>query len=189
MIQIQTLAIQFAFPSPLHPSSMQRHRQNPKTPKRNPAAKHKPKSKTQPPVFILPMPSSDDDDRSSVCSNSSRHRRIAAEQEEIRIREELEDEIERELEQELIDGISVLVRRLTELKARQISRGVGIVSCGGGFTEKVEREIAGGTRRWVAASFSEREGAVGFGGDDGCESGERESGCSDAESTTRIVLR
>ncbi|KAK8966629.1 hypothetical protein KSP40_PGU010402 [Platanthera guangdongensis] len=164
---------------------MQRHRRNPKTLMKNPAVKHKPKSKTQLPIIISPNPASyDDDDRSSVCSNSSRHHRLAAEEEELRIREELEDEIEWELEQELIDGISVLVRRLTELKARQIARGFGIVSCGEGFSKKAENEIAGATRRWVAASFSQEEGVVGFVGDSGCS-----SGCSDAESTTGIVLR
>lgn len=87
-------------------------------------------------------------------------------------------EIEQELEQELIDGISDLVRRLTELKARQIVRGL-VKENGGGLTKKAEGEIAGTTRRWVVMSFSQRERAVHLGEDSGYD-----SGCSDAESTT-----
>lgn len=45
-------------------------------------------------------------------------------EEEMRIRDELAKEIEKELEREIMDGILVLVRRLSDLKAKQIARGL-----------------------------------------------------------------
>ncbi|KAG9444297.1 hypothetical protein H6P81_015637 [Aristolochia fimbriata] len=45
-------------------------------------------------------------------------------EEEQRLREELAAEIEKELEREIMEGILVLVRRLSELKANQIAHGL-----------------------------------------------------------------
>ncbi|XP_020695600.2 uncharacterized protein LOC110109045 [Dendrobium catenatum] len=158
---------------------MQRQHQYPKHAKKNPAVKPQIKSKNPPRIVIIPKSARDDnDDRSSVCSIGAFHLRRAAEEEELRLREELEMEIERELEQELIDGISELVRRLSDLKARQIARGLVKVN-GGGLTKKAEVDIAGATRRWVVTSFPQRDRAVDFGEESGYD-----SGCSDAESTT-----
>lgn len=49
-------------------------------------------------------------------------------EEEVRIREELAREVEEELERELMEGILVLVRRLSHLKAEQIARAINTAS-------------------------------------------------------------
>ncbi|OMO51061.1 hypothetical protein COLO4_37830 [Corchorus olitorius] len=46
--------------------------------------------------------------------------------EELKIREELTMEIEKQLERELMDGILVLVRRLSHLKAKQIAKNLDL---------------------------------------------------------------
>lgn len=46
-------------------------------------------------------------------------------EEERKLREELGREIEKELERELMDGIVILVRRLSDLKAKQYLRELG----------------------------------------------------------------
>ena len=45
-------------------------------------------------------------------------------EEEIKLREELGKEIEKELEREIMEGILVLVHRLSDLKAKQITNGL-----------------------------------------------------------------
>ena len=109
--------------------SMKRHN-NPKLTKKKPTnlTHHKP----SPPIVIWSnsaYAAAADDGRSSVASNeiSAEHDRrrkfddLICE-EEVRLREELGREIERELERELMDGILVLVRRLSDLKAKQFLR-------------------------------------------------------------------
>ncbi|KAL7208612.1 hypothetical protein ACSBR1_030363 [Camellia fascicularis] len=80
--------------------------------------------------------STDDDCWSSMGSNTilssplkdkNKSRSIAMHnvtEEELKLREELAKEIEKELEREIMEGILVLVRRLTDLKAKQITRGL-----------------------------------------------------------------
>lgn len=65
----------------------------------------------------------DDDERNGKCRPADNTRRdyfnMAVTEEEWRIREELALEIEKELEREIMEGLLVLVCRLSNLKAKQ----------------------------------------------------------------------
>uniref|UniRef100_A0A6M2EYN7 Uncharacterized protein n=1 Tax=Populus davidiana TaxID=266767 RepID=A0A6M2EYN7_9ROSI len=61
---------------------------------------------------------------SSGCPTENRREYIFQHEEEMRIREKLAREIETELEREIMEGILLLVRRLSILRAKQINRAL-----------------------------------------------------------------
>ncbi|XWS15259.1 hypothetical protein CRYUN_Cryun35bG0079800 [Craigia yunnanensis] len=58
------------------------------------------------------------------CNKRKEYFNMHVTEEELKIREELVREIEKELEREIMDGILVLVHRLSDLKAKQIAKGL-----------------------------------------------------------------